>query len=33
LKAVAEGGIPRGTCLGDAADAREDHPYSAGVVW
>jgi uncharacterized protein YndB with AHSA1/START domain len=33
LKAVAQGGIPRGTCLGDAADAREHHPYSAGVVW
>jgi uncharacterized protein YndB with AHSA1/START domain len=33
LKAVAEGGIPRGTCLGDAADAREHQPYSAGVVW
>jgi len=33
LKAVAQGGIPRGTCLGDAADAREHHPYSVGVVW
>jgi uncharacterized protein YndB with AHSA1/START domain len=33
LKAVAEGGVPRGTCLGDAADAREHHPYSVGVVW
>jgi uncharacterized protein YndB with AHSA1/START domain len=33
LKAVAEGGVPRGTCLGDAADSREQHPYSAGVVW
>jgi uncharacterized protein YndB with AHSA1/START domain len=33
LKAVAEGGVPRGTCLGDAADAREQHPYSARVVW
>ena len=33
LKAVAEGGVPRGTCLGDAADAREQHPYSVGVVW
>jgi uncharacterized protein YndB with AHSA1/START domain len=33
LTAVAEGGVPRGTCLGDAADAREQHPYSAGVVW
>jgi len=32
LKAVAEGGIPRGTCLGDAADAREHHPYAVGVV-
>jgi uncharacterized protein YndB with AHSA1/START domain len=33
LKVVAEGGIARGTCLGDAADAREHQPYSAGVVW
>jgi len=33
LKAVAEGGEPRGTCLGDAADSRELRPYSAGVVW
>jgi uncharacterized protein YndB with AHSA1/START domain len=33
LKAVAEGGAPRGTCLGDAADSREQHPYSAAVVW
>jgi uncharacterized protein YndB with AHSA1/START domain len=33
LKAAAEGGVPRGTCLGDAADSREQHPYSAGVVW
>jgi uncharacterized protein YndB with AHSA1/START domain len=33
LKAVAEGGVSRGTCLGDAADSREQHPYSAGVVW
>jgi uncharacterized protein YndB with AHSA1/START domain len=33
LKAVAEGGVPRGTCLGDAADSREQHPYSRGVVW
>jgi hypothetical protein len=32
LKVVAEGGIARGTCLGDAADAREHHPYSAGIV-
>jgi uncharacterized protein YndB with AHSA1/START domain len=33
LKAVAEGRVPRGTCLGDAADAREHYPYLAGVVW
>jgi uncharacterized protein YndB with AHSA1/START domain len=33
LKAVAEGGVPRGTCLGDAAESREHHPYLAGVVW
>lgn len=33
LKAIAEGGVPRGTCLGDAAESREQHPYSAGVVW
>ena len=33
LRAVAEGGVPRGTCLGDAADAREHHPCSASVVW
>jgi uncharacterized protein YndB with AHSA1/START domain len=33
LKAVAQGGTPRGTCLGDAADGREHHPYLAGVVW
>jgi uncharacterized protein YndB with AHSA1/START domain len=33
LRAVAEGGTPRGTCLGDAAESREHHPYSAGVVW
>jgi uncharacterized protein YndB with AHSA1/START domain len=33
LKAVAEGGVPRGTCLGDAGDAREQHPHSARVVW
>jgi uncharacterized protein YndB with AHSA1/START domain len=33
LKAVAEGGEPRGTCLGDAADSRELSPHSAGVVW
>jgi uncharacterized protein YndB with AHSA1/START domain len=33
LKAVAEGGVPRGTCLGDAAESRERHTYSASVVW
>jgi uncharacterized protein YndB with AHSA1/START domain len=32
LKRVAEGGVPRGTCLGDAAETREQHPYSAGAV-
>jgi uncharacterized protein YndB with AHSA1/START domain len=32
LKGVAEGGVPRGTCLGDAAETREQHPYSAGAV-
>jgi uncharacterized protein YndB with AHSA1/START domain len=33
LKAVAEDGVPRGTCLGDAGDAREHHRYSVGLVW
>ena len=33
LKAVAEGGVPRGTCLGDAAESREQHPFSADRVW
>jgi uncharacterized protein YndB with AHSA1/START domain len=33
LKAVAEGDVPRGTFLGDAADSREHRPYSTGVVW
>jgi uncharacterized protein YndB with AHSA1/START domain len=33
LKAVAEGGVPRGTCLGDAAESREHHACSASVVW
>lgn len=33
LKAAAEGEVPRGTCLGDAADSREQYAYSAGVVW
>jgi uncharacterized protein YndB with AHSA1/START domain len=33
LKAAAEGEVSRGTCLGDAADSRERHPYSASVVW
>jgi uncharacterized protein YndB with AHSA1/START domain len=33
LKAAAEGGVPRGTWLGDAAESLEHHPYSAGVVW
>jgi uncharacterized protein YndB with AHSA1/START domain len=33
LKAVAEGGEPRGTCLSDASDSREQHPYSVGAVW
>jgi uncharacterized protein YndB with AHSA1/START domain len=30
LKGVAEGGEPRGTCLGDAADSREQQ---VGAVW
>jgi uncharacterized protein YndB with AHSA1/START domain len=29
LKAVAEGKEVDGTCLGDVADSREQHPYSA----
>jgi uncharacterized protein YndB with AHSA1/START domain len=33
LKAVAEGEVPHGTCLGDAAGSREHRPYSTGVVW
>jgi uncharacterized protein YndB with AHSA1/START domain len=33
LKNVAEGGVPRGTCLGDASDAREQHPYAATMIW
>jgi uncharacterized protein YndB with AHSA1/START domain len=33
LKAVVEGEVPRGTCLGDAAESREQNPYSVGVVW
>jgi uncharacterized protein YndB with AHSA1/START domain len=33
LRALAEGGVPRGTCLGDASDSRELHPCSAGAVW
>jgi uncharacterized protein YndB with AHSA1/START domain len=32
LKAVAEGKEPGGTCLGDAADSRELHAYSACVA-
>jgi Activator of Hsp90 ATPase homolog 1-like protein len=32
LKAVAEGKEPSGTCLGDAADSREQCPYSASVA-
>ena len=33
LKAVAEGGLPRGTYLRDAAESREQHLYSAGRFW
>jgi uncharacterized protein YndB with AHSA1/START domain len=33
LKRVAEGEPPQGTCLADAADARERRPYSTDVVW
>lgn len=32
LRVVAEGGEPGGTCLGDAADSREQHPYLARVA-
>ena len=32
LKAVAEGDVPRGTYLGDAAETREQHPCAAGVI-
>ena len=33
LKAVAEGGLPRGTYLRDAAESREQHLYSADRFW
>lgn len=33
LKNVAEGAVPRGTCLGDASDAREQHPHAATGIW
>jgi len=33
LKRVAEGKPPQGTCLADAADTRERHPYSTDVIW
>jgi uncharacterized protein YndB with AHSA1/START domain len=33
LKRVAEGKPPQGTCLADAADARERGPYSTDFIW